>query len=294
VLLLIFIYVKTREGVLKKEKSILEKKVAERTAEVVNMNKELAEKNKELVDSILYASRIQNALFPPDLPFDQTFVFFLPKDIVSGDFFWYTQNNSCEWMAAVDCTGHGVPGAFMSIIGHNLLDKIVNEMKITRPSDILNKLNDEVSWTLHQYHYDNQIHDGMDLSLVCYDPSRHLLSYSGAFNPLWIIRDGALLETRGNRYSIGMAPGMTKDFINHEILLMPGDTVYLFSDGLADQFGGPFNKKLKISAFKELIIYLQKFPMSEQKKQLKMFYESWKGENHQVDDILVIGRRFDF
>lgn len=293
-LLSIFLYVKLRERKLIIEKKVLEEKVEIRTTEVVNMNKELEMKNKDIVDSILYARRIQNALLPPDLPFDNTFVFFLPKDIVSGDFFWFTTNGNKEWFAAVDCTGHGVPGAFMSIIGHSLLNKIVNEMGIRKPSDILDKLNAEVSTTLHQYHYDNQIHDGMDIALVSYDRQSHMISYAGAFNPLWIVRNNELLETRANRYSIGMAPGMEKMFVNTDIHLEPEDTLYLFSDGFADQFGGPFNKKLKISAFKELVLNLQKFPMDEQRNQLQRFYYNWKKDNEQVDDILVIGRKFTF
>ncbi len=293
-LLLIFIYIKIRERNLVTEKRILEEKVHLRTLEIVEINQELAMKNKDIVDSILYAQRIQNALLPPEVPFENTFVLYIPKDIVSGDFFWSATEGNKELMAAVDCTGHGVPGAFMSIIGHNILNKIVKELKVTKPSEILNLLNDEVASTLHQYHQDDQIHDGMDIALLTYDILRKTIEYSGAFNPLWLIRNGVLMVTRANRYAIGLAPGMEKNFANYEFALESGDTVYLFSDGYPDQFGGSKGKKLKIGYFKELIMNIQGHPMEEQKRLLHQFYEKWKGNNIQVDDILIIGRKFDF
>jgi ligand-binding sensor domain-containing protein/serine phosphatase RsbU (regulator of sigma subunit) len=295
ILFVLFSYIKIREKNLIKEKSILEEKVKQRTIEVVNINRQLELKNKDILDSIHYASRIQNALLPPDLPFDNSFVLFKPKDIVSGDFFWSYSTDTNEWFAAIDCTGHGVPGAFMSIIGHNNLNKILQEYNILKPSDIMNQLNEEVAETLHQHHKDNQIHDGMDMALVRYDKEIHKLEYSGAFNPLWLIRNNTLIETRANRYAIGLAPGIEKNFINHEIQIESGDTIYLFSDGYADQFGGPDNKKLKIGTFKELLLKIQHLSMPEQKIYLDNFIEEYKGEcNIQIDDILVIGRRFIF
>jgi ligand-binding sensor domain-containing protein/serine phosphatase RsbU (regulator of sigma subunit) len=293
-LLLMVMYIKIRERNLVTEKRVLEEKVHERTMEIVQINQELAMKNKDIVDSILYAQRIQNALLPPVVPYQNTFVLYIPKDIVSGDFFWSTTEDNKELVAAVDCTGHGVPGAFMSIIGHNILNKIVKELGITTPSIILNLLNEEVAHTLHQYHQDDQIHDGMDIALLTYDKARQTIQYSGAFNPLWLVRDGKLIETRANRYAIGLAPGMDKNFINHEIALESGDTVYLFTDGYPDQFGGPKGKKLKIGYFKELVMNIQGNSMEEQKQLLHQFYEKWRGSNIQVDDILIIGRKFDF
>lgn len=288
-LIFLIVYIKVRERNLVKEKNILEEKVKERTAEVVKVNQELAMKNKDITDSILYARRIQNALLPPELPIDNTFVVFKPRDIVSGDFFWFTSEKNKIWIAAVDCTGHGVPGAFMSIIGHNSLNNIIKELRITKPSEILDKLDDEVAVTLHQYHKDNQIHDGMDIALVCYDTKNRKLEYSGAFNPLWIVRNGELIEERANRFAIGLAPGFVKGFTNHEVIIEPGDTLYMFSDGYADQFGGQDGKKLKIGNFKELILSLQNLPMNKQKQRLEEFLETWKGDNSQVDDVLVIG-----
>jgi ligand-binding sensor domain-containing protein/serine phosphatase RsbU (regulator of sigma subunit) len=293
-LIILFVYIKAREKKLVREKRVLEDKVRERTIEIVNINRQLELKNKDITDSIHYASRIQNAFLPPDLPFDNSFVLFKPKDIVSGDFFWFLTHENMEWFAAVDCTGHGVPGAFMSIIGHSSLNKILQEYNITEPGKILNHLNDEIAATLHQYHKDNQIHDGMDIALASFDKDSKILEYSGAFNPLWLIRNNNLIETRANRYAIGLAPEIEKDFTNNVIQIENGDTIYLFSDGYADQFGGPDNRKLKIGYFKEILLGIQHLSMQEQRNHLDNFIESWRGENVQLDDILIIGRRFEF
>jgi serine phosphatase RsbU (regulator of sigma subunit) len=282
-----------RERQLVKEKEVLEQIVKERTAEVVEKNEELAMKNKDILDSILYASRIQGALLPPELPFDNTFVLFRPKDIVSGDFFWFIKERGFEWISAVDCTGHGVPGAFMSIIGHNSLNKIVRELGIEEPAKILNQLDVEVIRTLNQYKTDNTIRDGMDIALIRFDPERRLLQFAGGCNPLYLIRNGELIETRANRYAIGMSE-TEKDFTNNEIQIESGDSIYIFSDGYADQFGGPDGKKLKIGKFKEYILKLQGHPMNEQKELLNKYFEDWVGNHEQVDDVTVIGRQFLF
>jgi len=287
-------YIKIRERNLIKEKQVLEETVRERTAEVVKINIELAGKNKDVMDSIVYASRIQNALLPPSLPFSNTFTLLRPKDVVSGDFFWFLSDGDMEWIAAVDCTGHGVPGAFMSIIGNNSLNTIVKELGITKPAEILKKLDEKVAQTLHSYHQDTQIMDGMDIALMSYDCKRHLLEFAGAFNPLWLIRNGALIETPANRFAIGLAPDFQKNFTNHDVAIESGDTVYMFSDGYADQFGGTEGKKLKVGKFRELIVSLQNYPLDEQKQQLNEFLDNWKGNGPQIDDILVIGRRFEF
>jgi len=292
--ILLIIYIKIRERTLIKEKEILEEKVRERTAEVVFVNNELVMKNKDITDSILYASRIQNALLPPDLPIENTFVMFKPRDIVSGDFFWYLSEGNKHWIAAVDCTGHGVPGAFMSIIGFNSLNTIIKELGITKPSEILDRLDVEVSKTLHQYNPDDQIHDGMDIALVCYDSKTKIIEYSGAFNPFWIVRNGELIETRANRFAIGLMPGLEKSFTNNEIAIESGDNIYLFSDGYADQFGGSSGKKLKVGSFKELILKINQHSTPMQKQILENYFDEWKGNHFQVDDVLVIGWKFLF
>lgn len=295
--LILFTYIKLRERQLLKENKILEEKVKERTAEVVQKNIELDEKNKDITASIRYAKRIQDAILPPDsfvrnyLP--KTFILFKPKDIVSGDFYWLYDKKDMVLFAAVDCTGHGVPGAFMSIVGHSKLDQIVAEHGITKPSEILNELNKNVSDTLRQsYLEDNQVRDGMDIALCAFNRKTNVLEYAGAFNPLWLIRNGEFTEIKADKFPIGnLKSGENKVFTNHSIQLVPGDTLYIYSDGFADQFGGPVGKKFKYSAFKKLLLDTQHLSMEEQGELLNKTIENWKGELEQVDDILVIGTR---
>jgi ligand-binding sensor domain-containing protein/serine phosphatase RsbU (regulator of sigma subunit) len=293
-LLIIIVYIKIRERNLITEKTLLEEKVQERTQEVTSMNEELAMKNRDVLDSIQYSKRIQLSVLPSVIPFENTFVLFKPKDIVTGDFFWFMKDDTYEWLAAVDCTGHGVPGAFMSLIGYNSLNKIVKEMGIKAPADILNQLNEEVTKTLNQYQKEESISDGMDISLVRYNTQTHVIDYAGAFNPLWIIRSRELLETRADRFAIGRTPHVNKIFTNDTTQLLPEDTIYLFTDGYADQFGGPENKKYKIAKFKEFIINIQQHSMPKQRQMLEENIERWRGHQIQVDDILVIGRKFRF
>jgi ligand-binding sensor domain-containing protein/serine phosphatase RsbU (regulator of sigma subunit) len=293
--IIIIVYIKIRERKLIREKNILEDTVRERTAEVVQANHELANKNRDILDSIQYASRIQKALMPPGLPFKDTFILFRPKDIVSGDFFWFVSNGNKEWFAAADCTGHGVPGAFMTIIGVNSLNQIVKELEITEPGTILKRLNYEVTRTLHQYAQGEQIRDGMDIALICYDRETRRLEYAGAFNPLWLCRRGELIDIKATRQPIGMA-GETeaeKNFQNNVIDIEPGDTILIFSDGYADQFGGPDQRKMKVGTFREYFRSIQNHPMDEQKRLLEKFLDDWQGDTPQIDDILVIGRRFE-
>lgn len=296
-LFILFTYIKIRERSLKLEKKILEEKVRERTAEVVEKNKELDEKNKDITASIRYAKRIQDAILPPDefvkkfLP--KTFVLFKPKDIVSGDFYWLADKKDIVLFAAVDCTGHGVPGAFMSIVGHNLLDQIVNEQHLTQPAAILDALNKSVSDTLRQsYTEDNAVRDGMDINLCAFDRRTNVLEYAGAFNPLWLVRNGEVIEYKADKFPIGnLKPGENKKFTNNSIPLQKGDTLYLFSDGYADQFGGPKGKKLKYSTFQKMLLDTQHMSMEEQGEYLNKAIEEWRGTLEQVDDVLVIGTR---
>jgi ligand-binding sensor domain-containing protein/serine phosphatase RsbU (regulator of sigma subunit) len=291
--LLIFTYIKIREGALKRENAILEERVRDRTSIVVAQKEELAQKNKDITDSIRYAKRIQFAILPEESPYPNTFILFKPKDIVSGDFYWFTEVGDKEFFSAVDCTGHGVPGAFMSIIGHNSLTKIVREYGILEPGNILTQLNKELLQTLQQRSDMGDLYDGMDLALVCYDKKGKYLEYSGAFNPLYLVRDGEILETKADKISIGRSTFKTEAvFQNHKINVLPGDTVYLFSDGYADQFGGELMKKFKYRNFKELILKIQPETMAQQRIILNHTIEKWRGDIEQLDDILVIGRRF--
>lgn len=290
--LLIFGYIKMRERALVRENRILEEKVRERTEEVVAQKEELAQKNKDITDSIRYAKRIQFAILPPKSPFPDTFILFKPKDIVSGDFYWFTEVEGKEFIAAVDCTGHGVPGAFMSIIGHNSLNKIVNQYGITEPGEILSELNSEVVETLHQSKDEEDVYDGMDLSLITFDKKKNEILYAGAYNSMYLVRNGELSETKADRQPIGLAVGKKKVFTTKKVEVQSGDMIYLFSDGYADQFGGEGMKKFKSRNLKQLLTKIAAEPVEKQRQILDESMEKWRGNIEQIDDILVIGRKF--
>lgn len=284
-------YIKIRERNLIREKKILGAKVEERTAEVVQKSMEIEEKNRDITASIRYAERIQRAMLPREDTFNETFVLFMPKDIVSGDFYWMFDNGDQQFIAACDCTGHGVPGAFMSIIGHNSLNKVVREYGITRPSEILDQLNTEVLKALMQRN-EEIINDGMDMALICFDKKKFVLEYAGAYNPVYVVRNGVLFTFKGDRFPIGMtAIGDKKNFSNHIIDIQPGDMIYLSSDGYADQFGTAESKKYKSGNVKKLLTTICDLPVKEQGEKLKKEILDWKGNLPQIDDIMFIGTR---
>ena len=247
---------------------------------------------KALEESLEYASSIQSALLP-DLRylyklFPQSFVLFKPRDIVSGDFFWYARKGSRVAVTAADCTGHGVPGAFMSMLGISFLNEIVSK-SIPRANTILNRLRENVMKALHQTGELSENKDGMDISLCVIDLNEMELDFSGAFNPLYLIRNGVLIETRGDKMPIGINAVIEKSFSNHTIKLEEGDLIYLFSDGYPDQFGGPHDKKFKYSSLKDLLVRIHRKPMETQKKELERSFIRWKADSEQVDDVLLIG-----
>ena len=273
----------------------LEQKVKERTAEVVHQKKIIEEKNKDITDSITYAKRIQQAKLPKyeeiKSTFSQSFVLFKPKDIVSGDFYYFTTNHQSIFIASADCTGHGVPGAFMSMIGSEKLDDAVSQSADT--SEILRQLNKGIKNSLHQSDSDESTRDGMDIALCSVDINNRIVKYAGANRPLWIIRKGQTVveEIKGTKTAIG---GLTEDsqhFDSHEIKLQQDDTFYIFSDGYADTFGGKEEKKLTTKKFKEILLSIQDKSMADQEAHLDSFIEDWKAGTEQVDDILVIGVR---
>lgn len=291
---------KMRDDLAENER-ILEQKVIERTEEVVRQKEEIEVQNqkleelyKDITDSIRYAKRLQESILPSEryikdmLP--NSFVLYKPKDIVSGDFYWFQEVENKILFAAVDCTGHGVPGAFMSIVGHNGLNSAVKEHKFIKPSDILNDLNKLATETLNQNVGETQVRDGMDLALCSLDIPNMKLEYSGAYNPLYLIREGEIMQTKADKFAIGgRAKGKNKLYTNHEIDLQKGDTIYIFSDGFADQFGGPKGKKFMYKQFRDLLLEIWGKEMDEQKAMLDSTIETWKGSFEQVDDILVIG-----
>jgi ligand-binding sensor domain-containing protein/serine phosphatase RsbU (regulator of sigma subunit) len=266
--------------------------------QIMLQKEELTLKNKSITDSINYARRIQNAMLPPmkllKSYFPYSFLLYLPKDIVSGDFYWINKLYNKIFISAVDCTGHGVPGAFMSIIGFELFRKITNIEGLTRPSDILNKLNED----FHEIFRDVEniiLRDGMDVAFCAIDINDMILEYSGAFNPLYLIRDNKITEIKGDRFAIGLDETNFKDltFKNHMIPLQEGDLIYIFSDGYADQFGGPEGKKFKYRRFRHLLLNIHQLPMEDQRDILETSLRDWKGENEQVDDVMVIGIKID-
>ena len=291
VIIIIVAYINIREQNLKKEKIILEQKVEERTAEVVQKSKEIEEKNRDITASIRYAERIQRAMLPKEDIFKETFVLFMPKDIVSGDFYWMYDNGDWQFIAAVDCTGHGVPGAFMSIIGHNSLNKVVREYGLTRPSAIIDQLNIEVMKSLLQRH-EKAINDGMDLALIAFNKKNFTVEFAGAYNPLYVVRKGEVFVYKGDRFPIGMTTmDEKKAFSNQNVDIQPGDMLYMCSDGYADQFGSPEVKKFKSVNVKRILSEIWNLPVPEQKERLEKTILDWKGELSQVDDILFIGTK---
>jgi ligand-binding sensor domain-containing protein/serine phosphatase RsbU (regulator of sigma subunit) len=291
IVVIVVIYIRIREKNLIKEKLILEKKVKERTAEVVQKSMEIEEKNKDITASIRYAERIQRAMLPREDTFKETFVLFMPKDIVSGDFYWMYDNGDWQFIAVVDCTGHGVPGAFMSIIGHNSLNKVVREYGLTRPSAIVDQLNNEVMKALMQRH-EKEINDGMDLALVAFNKKNFTLEFAGAYNPLYVVRKGEVFVYKGDRFPIGMTTmDEKKNFTNQPVDIQPGDMIYMCSDGYADQFGSAEIKKYKSGNVKKLLSEIWNLPICLQKDRLEQEILTWKGDLEQVDDILFVGTK---
>ncbi|MEI6048149.1 MAG: two-component regulator propeller domain-containing protein [Bacteroidota bacterium] len=291
ILLIIVTYIKIREQNLVKENIVLEAKVEERTAEVVQKSMIIEEKNRDITASIRYAERIQRAMLPREDTFEETFVLFLPKDIVSGDFYWMYDNGDIQFTAAVDCTGHGVPGAFMSIIGHNSLDKIVREYGHVKPSAIIDELNIEVMNALLQ-RAEKAITDGMDLALIAFNKKKFTLEFAGAYSPLYVVRKGEVFVYKGDRFGIGMSTmDKKKSFSNHSVDIQPGDMLYLCTDGYADQFGSSAIKKFKSANVRKLLSEIWHLPVQNQKERLEKELTDWKDDLDQVDDILFIGIR---
>ena len=311
----IYIFVRLRERKLQQEKEVLEQKVEERTREVVKQKEEIEHKNKEITDSIYYASRIQEAILPLDDDVDrllpESFIFFRPKDIVSGDFYWLTHRDNKVLFTAADCTGHGVPGAFMSMIGTAFLNESVNDKGITKPSDVLEQVRKGIIDALKQ-RGDASQKDGMDMALCALHPQSLKLEFSGANNPLYIIRkvgsplmnvegdsfdpnmeeEGLnLFEIKANKQPVGYHTGGMHPFKNHELQLEPGDTVFTFSDGFPDQFGGPKGKKFMYRRFKRLLLSIHAESLEKQREVLISTIDEWMGKEEQVDDICVLGVR---
>jgi ligand-binding sensor domain-containing protein/serine phosphatase RsbU (regulator of sigma subunit) len=307
--LLIYFFIKRRELKLLKQNKILEGKIEERTRELriekenvirqneeINLQKvELEKKNTHITDSIDSAKSIQEAILPPmDLikkSFPESFILYKPKDIVSGDFYWIHSLENKILIAAVDCTGHGIPGAFMSLLGYTILESLVKDQLLSSPADILNKLSLEISEALRQNRDGSTVKSGMDIALISYDPIAMELEYSGAHNPLYYVRNNELFEIKANKLPIGSSFVKQEDaiFTKHKLKLQENDVIYIFSDGYADQIGGPEKKKFYYKPFKDLLTSLHNLPMEEQKNQLDEITTNWRGQRDQTDDILIVG-----
>lgn len=293
---------KMRDDLAENER-ILEQKVIERTNEVVQKKEEIerqkekvTELYKDLTDSINYAKRIQQAILPPESDileiFPDSFVFYRPRNIVSGDFYWFKMAGNKKMFAAVDCTGHGVPGAFMSLVGYNVLNQVTKVF--TQPAQVLNNLNRLSAETLRANGLgDDNLTDGMDLALVSIDEKTNTLEFAGAHNPIFIIRGEAFFQLQPDKMAIGAFEYGEFNFSNHRFELKDGDMIYAFSDGYADQFGGPKNKKFMKKRLRELLIEISAMPdLNQQKSVLRERFFEWKMSNDQVDDILIIGVRY--
>jgi len=298
IIILIIIY-QVRIKQISNKNKWLESVVAERTKDIVARQKEIEEKNQiiesayaNIKDSIKYAKRIQQAILPPNNfvkeVLKNSFILYKPKDIVAGDFYWIEKKDGILMFAAADCTGHGVPGAMVSVVCHNALNRSVREQKLRIPGEILDRTREIVIQEFKKA--DESVSDGMDIAL-CTIQGQQLL-YAGAYNPLWIIRAGKIIETKANKQPIGIYDHM-KPFTTHQFPLEENDTIYIFSDGYADQFGGRKGKKLKTLAFKKLLLEIQGLSMAEQKTKLNEFFNNWKGALDQIDDVCVIGLRYN-
>ena len=285
---------------------IQKEELKERNDEILSANEELKQLNEitsgqrdEIISSINYAQRIQSAMLPPETYItellNENFILFKPKDIVSGDFYWIKQVKHFIILVAADCTGHGVPGAFMSMLGISHLNEIVQSREITQANEVLNELRKQVKQSLRQSGQRTESREGIDMALCVIDTKLNILQYSGANNPLYIISTikgkPELKEIKADNMPVGVHLSRVKSFTNHEIKLDIGDTLYIFSDGYIDQSGGKDNKRFSSTRFKKMLLDIHDQAMYEQKEVLEKVLNEWMGDNPQRDDILVIGVR---
>lgn len=270
-----------------KEKIEMQRDLAERQRDEISAQK------KALTDSIRYASRIQSALQPESNSlskiFSDYFILNKPKDIVSGDFYWFFTKEDKTVVAVADATGHGVPGAFMSLLGMEFLEETVRSSGIMQPDKILDNLKDHIIKSMGQTGRTGETMDGMDIALISIDMANYSLQFAGANNPLLVIRNNNIIEIKGDNMPLGYQIRTNKPFTIHDLQIKPGDSIYLFSDGYPDQFGWRTDKKFNKHNFKELLLSIQNVPMKAQKILLENNLKNWMGDLEQVDDIMVIG-----
>ena len=275
----------------------LEVKVDERTSELSQEKEIVEQQHKEIKESINYAKRIQASILPPIKKvkdsLKDSFIYYEPKDIVSGDFYWFERTNGTSLFAVVDCTGHGVPGAFMSIIGYTQLNEIVSDQRITDPGMILKELDKRVRLALNQRQdNDRNSKDGMELGVMTIHHDQNRIEFAGAMRPLFYVREGELNVIKGDKFSIGGFSQHKKNFTSHSVKVRKGDCFYLFSDGYPDQFGGPDGKKFMTKHVGEMLRKIAHLPMAEQGRIVKSTIVDWMQDEEQIDDILMTGMRF--
>jgi serine phosphatase RsbU (regulator of sigma subunit) len=277
---------------LKDARQLLKEK--EQAYEIIEQQKmELETRAKNMTDSLNYAQRIQEALLPSEdyfrKFFSESFIFFRPKDIVSGDFYWIGEKDEKVYIVGADCTGHGVPGALMSMIGIEIIEKTINEEQVSSPSGILAVLNKELEKTFsREKNIGTIIRDGMDVGLCIIDRKAKKLEFAGAFFSLYLFRDNSLIEIKGDKIIIGMNPSSIP-YHDHESEILENDILYIFSDGYIDQFGGTENKKFMYRRFRYLLTTIHRFPVNDQKSILEENIRTWMGITPQVDDMMVLG-----
>ncbi len=297
VILLVAIFIillqKKRAQILQRDNKLLEAKVEERTIEIVKQKEQIESKNREITKSLNYASHIQTAFLPPTEvlkeSLDSYFIFNRPRDIVSGDFYWVSKIEGKLLVAVADCTGHGVPGAFLSLIGVTFLNEITSKMKMLKAGLILDMLRERVIHSLNQDKDSTEMLEGMDLAMVIFDFSEMEIQYAGAYNSMYLIRKGELLEYKGDKMPVSLHAFRDKPFTNNNIKIIKGDVLYLFSDGFMDQFGGLTGRKFFGKNFRALLTEIHHHPMNEQCELLGEILDAWRGSLNQVDDILVVG-----
>lgn len=280
-----------KEKLILKQNEMLETQVRERTVEIRQQKELIEEKNREILDSIHYAKRLQEAILPARSLLDQLFthnlLIYYPKDIVAGDFYWFSQKNS-KVVVAADCTGHGVSGALMSMLGMSLLNQIVNVENITRPDLILNRLHQDVVIALNQQENDSR--EGMDIVVCSFEDNDSVMYFAGANRPCWIIREGKLIVLSGDKRSVGgYSNEYREDFSLVRETLQPADRLFLFTDGYADQFGGELGKKFMTRRLKDLVTESSSVPLPDQRSALVRTFHHWKGDQEQLDDVLILG-----
>ena len=268
-------------------------KIAEQKYKIKKQHDLVRQQNKKIEDSILYAKRIQSAVLPPNRFIQhlltQNFIFYKPRDIVSGDFYWIKQFDDRIFIAAADCTGHGVPGALMSMLGITFLNEIINKNPDIPANEIINELRLHIISSLRQTGSTGESRDGLDIALCVINHKNKVMEYAGANNPLYMIRDNKFNEIKADRMPVGYHQRAKESFKNHTLKLKQDDLIYIFSDGFIDQFGGKDGRKFLSSNFKDLLLRNCSECLDEQKSILKKTFENWKGERKQLDDILIIG-----